>query len=73
MPQHDTFLFQVVHQGIIHVSVAIGTGEDYYAKFHGSKDSLKKVVENSNDILKHGRQVCSDWMVDPMFYTDHSK
>jgi hypothetical protein len=55
MPQHDTFLFQVVHQGIIHVSVAIGTGEDYYAKFHDRKDSLKMVVETSNDFFKQDR------------------
>jgi hypothetical protein len=47
--------------------------QDYYTKFHGSKDSLKKVVENGNDILKHGRQVGSDWMFDPMFYTHHPK
>jgi len=41
MPEHYALLLQVMHKGIIDVSVAIGTGKNYYSKFHVGKDSLK--------------------------------
>jgi len=34
VPEHDTFLVQIVYQGIIHIPVAIGTRENYNSKFH---------------------------------------
>jgi hypothetical protein len=35
MPKHDYFFAKVFLQGILHVSVAIRTRENYNAEFHG--------------------------------------
>src|SRR3569833_3475232 len=34
VPKHDTFLFQIVYQSIINISVAIRTWENNKTKFH---------------------------------------
>jgi hypothetical protein len=43
-----------VCQRIIHISVAIGTGENNYTEFHGGKDSLKIVVGDVNQMPAEG-------------------
>jgi hypothetical protein len=35
MPEHDHFLIEVVSQGILHITIAIGTGENDNSEFHG--------------------------------------
>jgi hypothetical protein len=35
VPEHDHFLIEVVSQGILHITIAIGTGENDNSEFHG--------------------------------------
>ena len=34
MPEHLRFLFEIVHQGLVNIPVAIGAGKNNNTKFH---------------------------------------
>jgi hypothetical protein len=35
VPEHDNFLIQIGLQGTLHITIAVRSGENHYAEFHG--------------------------------------